>query len=226
MKNTLVAFIFFFFAAYLSSANASEYEIWVRSFIPSSHDGNPGYVETVPNHPELTMIPGPIPGFSDCFLTDQRGFSNEPFKTSRIAAYAKFNENGILVESKFIESQSVEVDCEDGDEECRETVDTSGGNISISNLGGGKIRVTMVGEASDACFTGAPDLDFSVSVEIDTNARAASYTGSIDAFPSFEGLFRIDNGPINALFRISPVDGSTAFSVLDSRELPGGTKEF
>lgn len=51
------------------------------------------------------MIRGSTP-ISDCFLTDQRNFSNEVAVTSRIAAHAKFNEGGSLINKEFVPSQS------------------------------------------------------------------------------------------------------------------------
>ncbi|MER9632218.1 hypothetical protein [Mesorhizobium sp. M0296] len=209
-----------------TGAQASQFEVWMRGFIPNKHDTNPGYVTLVPNHENLTMIPGPVPLVSDCFLTDQREFSNNPNDSSRVAAYAKYDDAGNLIDKKFIESQSVEVDCDDGDEECRKTVDTSAGEIGPVALDDGKLRISMIGKASDACFTGAPNLDFNMIFEINVSARTITYFGAVDDFPSFEALFKVDDQPIVTLFRIPPAVGSSAFGVLGTRTLESKTINF
>ncbi len=57
-------------------------KFWINAFIPKDI---PRYTRPVPGSPVITMIPGPVlvPG-SDCYPTDQRGFSYEVHAKSRM----------------------------------------------------------------------------------------------------------------------------------------------
>ena len=174
------------------------------------------------------MVPGPLP-ISDCFLTDQRDFSMEPSSgtvTSRIAAYIRFDETGRILQREFVPSYSVEVDCEDGEQECRNLVDTSGGSIGDIGFIGTRLRLQIVGKASDACFNGAPNLNFDVTFDIDPASKQVMASGSIDNFPSFEALIRTNGGPMKRIFALPPAPGTSAFGVLTSRPLPSTSADF
>lgn len=57
-------------------------KFWINAFIPRDVSG---YTKPVPGGPHRgkTMIPGPNP-VSDCYLTDQRDFSNDIHAKSRM----------------------------------------------------------------------------------------------------------------------------------------------
>src|SRR5687767_11048192 len=94
-------------------------KFWINAFIPKNV---PGYTKPRPGHPGETMIPGPgINPFSDCYHTDQRDFSNQIHAGSRIHSEAKVVFTGAMpvLTTWHNCDETIECDCEDGEEECR-----------------------------------------------------------------------------------------------------------
>jgi hypothetical protein len=104
-------------------------KFWLNAFIPRYI---PGYTRPVPagKHVGKTMIPGPqstrvptgIPfstvdvGISDCYLTDQRVFSNDIRAKSRMHSEVKVNFGGTSPTITEFHNcdETTEIDCEDG----------------------------------------------------------------------------------------------------------------
>src|SRR4051812_27133264 len=89
--------------------------IWISCFIPKEIAG---YTRPLPGDATKTMIPGPTP-ISDCFLTDQRSFSNSPTASSRMRSAVIIDASSWGASSTNHHcDNTVEVDCEDGSVEC------------------------------------------------------------------------------------------------------------
>ena len=91
--------------------------VWINAFIPRNV---PGFTIPYPKDPTLTMIHGPFNAVSDCFLTDQRSFSSNIAAPSRLHSEITID----LTRREVVSQDSLsypthEVDCEDGDEECK-----------------------------------------------------------------------------------------------------------
>lgn len=65
-------------------------KIWISSFIPKDIAG---YTMAVPGQAGRSMIPGPTP-LSDCFHTDQRGFSSDPNASARMRSLVELRVAG------------------------------------------------------------------------------------------------------------------------------------
>ena len=100
-------------------------KVWINAFIPRTISS---YTLRVPAgiHVGKTMIPGPNP-ISDCYLTDQRDFSNLIHAKSRMHSEVKVDFTG----SRSTITQwhkcdlTTELDCEDGVVESTGTGNTS-----------------------------------------------------------------------------------------------------
>src|SRR5680860_1378141 len=62
------------------TCRVGEVTVWINAFIPGDL---PGLTLDRPGHPGETMLPD-VPGPWACFLTDQRGFSNDIGKSARL----------------------------------------------------------------------------------------------------------------------------------------------
>ena len=101
-------------------------KFWINAFIPSHVES---YTLIVPGGPHSgeTMIPGPF-FYSDCFLTDQRGFDNNIHASSRMHSEVRisFASSPPSITQWHNCDMTHECDCDDGTIECAEKGDTSG----------------------------------------------------------------------------------------------------
>jgi hypothetical protein len=136
-------------------------KFWINAFIPRDI---PGYTRVVPAGPHrgLTMIPGPSP-VSDCFLTDQRTFSNNIHAKSRMHAEVKVDvSNPTPTLSQWHNCDyTTECDCEDGDVECLKKGNTSRMSFSllpnpIQTSTSSRPRTMLLPQTTISYPTGAP----------------------------------------------------------------------
>jgi hypothetical protein len=200
-------------------------KIWLNTFIP----GNlPGITELVPAGPHAgqTMLRGPLP-VNDCFLTDQRDFDSTIGASSRIHTEIELNMfTGLPVPSSPFSRcfPTIEVDCEDGDVECDregavDRVNPSGIlQADVNGPGAPHIEFTLVGASHNPCFTGAPDISFSITVVVDVQpdrrTATARVTGETTRYPAFEAYLAPNSGSPVTAFRISPAHGATPSDLL------------
>ena len=156
------------------TAALTSIKFWINAFIPRDL---PGLTKTMPKgrHRGSTMIPGPTP-ISDCFLTDQRSFSNQINAKSRM--HSEFSlrlEGQRLVFTEWHNCDvTCECDCEDGSVECekKSNTDSMKFNFPPSPDQSRRIRVTLRGAASNPCATGSPDIDYEGTITIDLTDRS------------------------------------------------------
>jgi len=192
-------------------------KIWINAFIPRNISG---YTRRVPAgiHAGKTMIPGPNP-LSDCFLTDQRDFSNHIHAKSRMHSEVEVDFTG----SRATITQwhncdfTTECDCEDGDVECHEQGSTSRMKFQLLPASTPRLAVISVKCASsNPC---APisrlfgDIDYNGTLTVDHAARSVKFEGKIDQFPAFEAYATINAGAGVTLFRESPPAGNTVMNL-------------
>jgi hypothetical protein len=192
-------------------------KVWVNAFIPKNVSG---YTKTVPAGPykDSTMIPGPFT-WSDCFLTDQRGFSNHIHAKSRMHCEARLE----LRDSTAKLTQwhncdwTTECDCETGEQECRKKGDTSDMEYTLSRAGSILI-LSLQANAWNPCSPSSSvggEIDMSATIKIDPSAKTLSCTARVDSFPAFEAYATINDGEGVQIFRRSPPPGNTVM------DLPG-----
>ena len=219
-------------------------KFWVNAFIPRNV---PGYTMTVPAGPHLgkTMIPGPqsvgVPtiqltpywfphigktwvGVSDCYLTDQREFSNDIHAKSRIHSEFRLDVTGPVPTLTQWHNcdYTTECDCEDGDVECHEQGKTSRCLYTLapaSMSGPGPYTIKVKCAASNPCAPTSRlfgDIDFEGSVVVDIASRSIAFDLLIDQFPAFEAYATLNDGAGVTMLRESPPFGNTVMN------LPGG----
>jgi hypothetical protein len=189
-----------------------EFRLWINSFLPKEISG---LTKSRPAATSQTMIPGPVVGVSDCFLTDQRSFDVGPKASSRIHAMANlsFRLGDFSMVSETRADNTVEVDCEDGEVECDSTPDTSALSVVMSTtLGSFLADVHFKGGANNACFAGSPQIEWDVVVNVQVRqgrtGRVTIQPGSkVEPFPAFEMYF--DTGKeVLSLAKLEPLSGS------------------
>ncbi len=209
-------------------------KFWINAFIPLNVAG---YTIPVPGHGAQTMIPGPaVNPLSDCYHTDQRGFSNHIHASSRMHSEAKIDFSGgsPLLTQWHNCDETVECDCEDGDEECREKGATNNMKIKLlppvvsptPSLGAFPSPAMPVSSplvtleikcaAHNPCAPSSTlggDIDLEGKVFIDRNARRIECDLKIDAFPAFEAYATINDGAGVMMFQIAPPFGNTVMNL-------------
>lgn len=231
---------------------------WMNAFIPRDISG---YTISVPKgeHAGKTMIPGPhslaslkeaqlnVPksmlavGLSDCFLTDQRTFSNERNAKSRM--HSEFTIHFGVYPPRMTQHHNcdwtTELDCEDGSQDCHKKGKTDDMKFSLikndplstnQRIGArgakpqiGLVKVRMKCAASNPCapeskFFG--DIDYEGMIMLDLANRLLRFDGKVDEFPAFEAYVAINGGPGKTVFRIEPPEGNTVLSLPGSANRP------
>ena len=191
-------------------------KVWLNAFIPKDIDS---LTEPAPSaHSGKTMLRGPIPGISDCYLTDNRGFDSNIMVVSRMHSAIEIDVPGLTVVSqKHRCDPTHEIDCEDGKDECTRSGDTS--RMSFSNLrsSSGLVKVDLKAAANNPCQSGSPDIDYEGTITINVGARTVEFDGKIDEFPAFEMYASINGGTVSkVIFQEMPLSGKTPWN------LPGG----
>jgi hypothetical protein len=191
-------------------------KVWLNAFIPKNVDS---LTEPAPSsHPGKTMLRGPIPGISDCYLTDNRGFDSDVMAVSRMCSKIEIDVTGPTIISQMHKCDTThEIDCEDGDAECTKSGDTS--RMSFSNLrsSSGLIQVDLKAAANNPCQSGSPDIDYEGTITINVGARTVEFDGKIDEFPAFEMYASINGDTVGKIiFQEMPLSGKTPWN------LPGG----
>ena len=199
-------------------------KVWINAFIPKTISG---YSLPVPAgiHAEKTMIPGPNPG-SDCYLTDQRDFSNHIHAKSRMHSEVTVDFTG----SRSTITQwhkcdlTTELDCEDGDVESTGIGSTSRMNFRLLPTSTPRLAIISVTcAASNPCAPTSRlfgDIDYNGTLTIDHAARSVKFDGMIDLFPAFEAYATINDGAGVTLFRKSPPAGNTVMDLPGSANRP------
>jgi hypothetical protein len=196
-------------------------QIWISSYIPKDI---PNYTKPVPDGSGRTMIPGPLPT-SDCFLTDQRSFSENVLSSSRLRSHVELDHaNFNLRKQEHHCDSTVEIDCEDGDIECEKVPDTSG--LKVTNFGASANVATFTfdGGAGNPCVgIAAPDIDWLVHVKVQRDGPSFSVlieSGSVvEPFPAFE-MYVEYSGETKPLFTRSPNPGATPWNLIGPPNQP------
>jgi hypothetical protein len=198
-------------------------KFWINAFIPRDV---PGYTKPVPGGPHrgLTMIPGPFPQ-SDCFLTDQRGFSNAIHAKSRMHAefrLAVASRPPVLTQWHNCD-ETTEVDCGDGDVECHKKGSSDRMRFVVLpsrvSMPTGPIEIEMACAANNPCSPSSRfggDIDMHGRIVVNPYARSIEFDIVIDQFPAFEAYATINDGAGVTMLQEAPPRGNTVMN------LPGG----
>jgi hypothetical protein len=192
-------------------------KVWVNAFIPRTASG----AQTVPDGPHAgaTMIDGPIPYVSDCFLTDNRSFDANIHASSRLHSEIEYDVSARGAGPRTVSEwhhcdPSIEVDCEDGEEECNRSADSSQMSFwSERILSSQEFSVDLRASASNGCYSGSPDVDIAGTITINVGNRTVLFDGLIEPYPAFEMYVTTDGGAGLPVFREAPLPGTTPWNL-------------
>ena len=217
----------------MSNGTPTKVRVWLNAFIPRDIDGI-----TVPVPPGAyagkTMIHGPIPGISDCFLTDNRDFDSDINASARMHSeiIIDFSDplNPIIISQIQKCNNTIEIDWEDGDEECVRSADSSRmefRNLHFASLKGGVIGSSfeIVLVAGNPCVTGAPDIDYKGTIIVNPSLRQVCFNGFIDSFPAFEMYAAFDEESAKPIFQATVPEDNTTWNLPGEATTPIDTCE-
>ncbi len=204
-------------------------KFWINAFIPRDI---PGYTRVVPKgvHAGKTMIPGPQrPGYgnlrveiSDCYLTDQRGFSNHIHAKSRVHSEFRVDFGGPnpTLSQWHNCDETVECDCGDGDLENQGKGSTSRCRFTLllpaQRAAVGRASVQMKCASSNPCAPTSMafgDIDFNGLITVDASGRRIEADIWIDTFPAFEVYATINDGAGVPMLQEMPASGRTVMNL-------------
>ena len=196
---------------------------WANAFIP----GDAPFSADIPDGPYAgqRMIPGPfsltfwpfsmLPG-SDCYLTDNRGFSPLRKASCRMHSLAAFDLGSAPLrwDQHHRCNRSVEVDCEDGDVE--EEGYASQDNMNYRDLVGAAptFDVHLLASGFDPVFNGpvgwvTPYIDINLKFRWVGGQKLLIVYGKVDDYPAFECYGQLGTRPTQTLFRRPVTPGLT-----------------
>jgi hypothetical protein len=178
---------------------------WINALIPGDLEG----AIPVPAGTEKgkTMFPGPFP-WSDCFLTDSRGFSSERLASARVhvEGVVDLQTRSLRGSPALYSSGTKELDCEDGAVECDQRAAVSGSVTTEGDRNNPNLLYIKINDvaASDPCVTGAPSVDMNGTITLNLHPnlldRTFSFEMYIEPFPDFEMYAHVDDGPPRTIF--------------------------
>jgi hypothetical protein len=199
-----------------SSSTIETVKIWLNAFIPKYV---PGYLNAPHPFEGKTMIHGPVPLSSTCYLTDNRAFDPNIRASSRMHSEIKIDVTmriPVEVYQAHECTETVEIDCDTGEVTCNKPGKVIGKRFfDLTGTSDRFIFVNLEVGASNPCFPFSPLINHKGIIRVDVNSREVYYTGAIDAFPAFEMYASANDGEGVKLFQTMPEKGKT---ILD---LPG-----
>lgn len=205
----------------------SKLKLWVNAFIPGRIQGLTSPLVQGP-HLGDTALEGPKPGANECFLTDQRLFSDDPTSSFRMQALVEIDMAASTMKLTAATGKTVRVSCDRGAMQCERKAGSDrirARNFSSETLADGNRRyfVTLEAAAGNPCVDLAglsipsPDIDWVIRVSIlferATGKARISFDGMIEPFPAFE-MYALLNGPRPMiLFQEGPLPGSSPWNL-------------
>jgi len=234
-----------------SNKGIKTFTFWLNAFINrdvKNANGSPmSFRLATGSHAGETAIPGPfngiVPGFDDCYLTDQRGFDSAKLASSRIHAEVRIDFTGPEPTLTFLPMGA--------------TVDTVRLRVSTGKARGGffpaggfvkgskqvTVRFSVAGKnpiakmpnptvvpipgipvpvpipfvtpsSSDPQSLGDPDIDMIGTLTVDADDRKMTLRALVDGFPFFEGYASADGGPPVTIFQKPPDPGENPLTGL------------
>ncbi|MFI8462549.1 DUF3238 domain-containing protein [Stutzerimonas kunmingensis] len=215
-----------------SSSQAAEIiHVWVNAFIPKEHPQLPGYIMRTaagtytikapsivalsPSEEERALV-------GTCFLTDNRSFIPDPLASSRLTV-----EFDLFVEGRNLSikshsgrpviraASSTNVECSSGkrlSEKPNKNFIAEVGDVKKSDF----VRSAFLkANAGNPYFAVSPKIDITISIQYFVLERTLNIRGTVGNFPSFEGYYRVNNGPPMRILTVGPFGKSTVDTLFD-----------
>jgi hypothetical protein len=194
-------------------------DFWVKAFIPLHVEG---VTETYPKDSSMSMLQG-LPFIGDCFLTDHRSFGSASGASARMHSetWIWIKPDGYSWDQAHRCGETIEVDCEDGDEEGKETAGTE--DMSFTEKEGSSSRVVLDFKAAGAnpLVFAAPNIDLEGTLTLDRVNQYIEFVGKVDNFPAFEAYVSINGSAPRTIAQLGPEDGAGPSSLIG-----GANREF
>jgi hypothetical protein len=202
----------------LNNCRIQHIRLWLKSFVPDDVDG----AQPVPSGPHagksMFRSPGPIEAW---FLTDQRGFSEDPAASARMHSQIEIDllEYRITGESHWC-SPTIQVDHTTGEEDCQETADTSDMHFTDFKASpeDNQISMHLRGATKNSCLKigpvkVSPNLNYEGDIVLRLNESGdeavVTFDGDIETYPAFEMYITVNDGPAVTIFREPILPGKT-----------------
>ncbi len=217
------------------TANATDrFHFWIKAFIPNKHPNLENYftrtlsgtwVLRAPTTPKL----GQIGKLSDtCFLTDNRGFSNDPTASARVTSefVLVIKRRNVSIEKAHGREMSrvgltQNVDCKSG-KQLQSPLSSSSDTVSVGTVKEGNFLRVINTRASSPNpyynyfgFSVAPRIDYEVVIRYSILMRTIEITIIGGIFPAFEAYYRLNNGRVHQILKWMPQNDATAVDLFD-----------
>jgi hypothetical protein len=205
---------------HIPSAQIHTVKLWLKSFIPRDIDS----AVPVPGGPHAgkTMLPTPGP-VNACFLTDQRGFSDDIHASARLHSEIEIDVTGRKMLREYHECfETIQVDRETGEELCRKHSSTERmkfDDFKAAEVDGCLTLTVVLNAASKnpcleiASIKVSPNVDLSgtltVALRDAGQAALVAFDGVIETYPAFEMYVSVNGGPAQTVFREDVVPDAT-----------------
>jgi len=196
--------------------------LWMNAFIPVDLPGI-SFKINIGSHAGESVIPGPLAS-SGGFLTDQRGFSDDITASRRMQCLVEIDlTTGNLASAVPSCGKTVQLNPDDGSEDCTGTQETSGivvnnysNALNASNLP--TMSFTLDGSASNPCYLKSPSITWNIPVVIVNDSAhqkiSISFEGHTKAFPAYEMYAKLNDGNTVTIFQRMPEAGANPWSLL------------
>lgn len=111
--------------------------------------------------------------------------------------------------------ETVEVDCEDGDVEGRETQNNDNMHFKQSGASSSSTLVLEFKAArNNPRVTLSPDIDLKGTLTVDRVNKFVEFVGKVDEFPAFEAYVKINGGAPRIIKQLGPKPGAGPASLI------------
>jgi hypothetical protein len=171
----------------------------------------------------MSMLQG-LPIIGDCFLTDHRSFDSALGASARMHsdAFIWIKPDGTYTWNQGHScGETIEVDCEDGDEEGRETAGTEDMSFTEREGNGDRVVLGYKGAGANPLVFAAPDIDLEGTLTLDRVGGFVEFVGKVDEFPAFEAYVSINGSSPHTVATLGPAPGAGPGSLIG-----GANREF
>lgn len=197
--------------------------LWLKAFVPGDLEGAVPVPAGI--HQGKTMFPSPGP-IEAWFLTDQRGFSDNPDAHARMHSEIELDlMNFRLVRQLHKCDPTIQVDHKTGAEQCCETAESS--DMFFSDLQfiqhAKQVITHLHGSAKNACLklgsiAVSPNLDYELDIILSLGESAQQAVvhvkGQIEVYPAFEMYATINGGAASRIFQAPVARNQTPISLV------------
>jgi len=111
-------------------------------------------------------------------------------------------------------TETVEVDCEDGDIEGRKTQTNENMSFKLRSGSTSKVVLDFKAARNNPLVRLSPDVDMNGVLTVDRVNKFVEFKGKVDDFPAFEAYVQINGGPIRTVALLGRKPGAGGSSMV------------